>query len=729
MTKFFKVSIFILSAVFICVLSTFFALFVITKDAKLIESKLVSNDKTYEYYDQNNQLVYTENQSSSGEYIEIDCLNDYTINAFIAVEDKRFFKHNGLDYRRIISASVKNLTSLKFKEGASTISQQLIKNTHLTSEKTLKRKFSEWKITKELENKYSKKEILEKYLNTIYFGNGAYGINSASKLYFSKSADKLTLNESCALAGIIKAPSIYSPISNYDNMIKRKNVVLKLMLDENYIDKNSYNSAINSNLIISEKPKTSPYFYYFNAVKEELESLEIINPYTKNNKVKIYTYLDTVLQENVAVNFIKDVESTPVNKIIINCKNFGVSAFFGKNSKLKRCPASAIKPIVVYAPQINENFILESDVILDEKTNFNGYCPKNYGDKYYGNVTVKEALSKSLNASTVKLLDAFTLKKTKKYLDAFNLSNEKSNLSSALGVIDGGMTLKEICDCYSTFNNSGIYTTSSFIDKVIVDNITIYNRKLYSKQVFTQETAFIVSDMLKDCVKNGTSKKLRDISYDICAKTGTNGNENGNLDAYSICYTTEHIIGVWMGNYDNKPMQNEITGGSYPTIYSRNILENLYKNYAPKNFIKPENVVELKLNKQELLQNKRAVIDENGETFYYVKGTEPNVKLKGNEIIINDVNISLVSGVVKIKIDAKNVDNIKIVRTYNGQSNDVYNGEFIRNFNDYLIDFGKYEYYIEFINGYNISKITLPIINYQKSNLNILDDEWWNNDF
>ncbi|MBO5712789.1 MAG: transglycosylase domain-containing protein, partial [Clostridia bacterium] len=181
--------------------------FIVNQGVYLDTSKLTKNTLVYEFYDANNTLFYKQNGKNGENYVELSTLNDYTINAFISIEDKRFYSHNGVDVKRILGAILSNVKALKIKEGASTISQQLIKNTHLSSEKTLKRKLNEIYLTMQLENRYTKNEILEIYLNTIYFGGGAYGINDASKLYFNKNASDLTLNESATFAGLIKAPN------------------------------------------------------------------------------------------------------------------------------------------------------------------------------------------------------------------------------------------------------------------------------------------------------------------------------------------------------------------------------------------------------------------------------------------------------------------------------------------------------------------------------------------
>ena len=700
-------------------------LFISVKDYKLDQTKLTTVMKKIEYYDDNDTLIKEETNGGKNSYISIDKLSSDTINAFIAIEDRKFFKHDGVDYKRILGATLKNVKSMSFKEGASTISQQLIKNTHLNSEKTLKRKVAEFKITKELEKKYDKYQILEKYLNTIYFGKNAYGINEASNLYFNKTADKLNLSESAMLAGLIKYPNYYSPLYSYENANKRKNTVLKAMLDCGYISKNDYISSKEEVVSISQGIKTNYFDDYISAVKVEIENIISENPYN-NETIKVYTYLNANVQKEIREIKLVEVANVDEIKIVKNNKNSGIIAFCGKNSILSRCPASTVKPWLIYAPMIEENFITESSIINDSPINFSGYSPKNYGGKCYGNVTVKDALKNSLNIPCVKLLDGFTIKKVNKYVNKLGINITNEGLSCALGSINGGMTLKEICDAYSPFNNDGNYLKSSFIRKVIVNGKEVFNNKPIPMQVFSKETAFIVNDMLIDGVKSGTSKKLKDLNYQVCAKTGTNGDNNGNLDAYSISYTTEHTIGVWLGKENGDKMDLNVTGGGYPTLINREILNLLYKNHKPNDFDIPRGVTAIKLNREKLVDNMEYVYDKNGENFYYINGSIPKIQTKTSDFKLETPTILLQNGNVTIKINAENCKTLKIYRKYRNQNITVYSGDYVSEFFDTLNDYGVYEYTLIFIDtmGKN-HEFNLNSINYSKNNLKITNEDWW----
>ncbi len=730
MKKFLKILAFITLVVLIIGASFIVCLSASVKNYNLDESKLINKSINVEYYDKDGNLFYTDCFNNQGEYISIDKLSKNTINAFISIEDKRFFKHNGVDYVRVLGATVSNIKSMSFKEGGSTISQQLIKNTHLSSEKTLKRKFAEIKITKQLEKRYSKSEILEKYLNTIYFGNGAYGINSASRRYFNKTADKLTLNESCLLAGIIKSPSKYSPIQNYEKSIERKNLVLKTMVENGFISNEVYKNNLSKTVNIARFCDSDLFYPYILGAKSELESILKSNPYVFNKNIKIYTYLDANLQKEVMDIEVSSLPKTDKLQIIINTKNNGIIAFYTTNSIYKRSPASCVKPWLVYAPMINDKIITESTVVFDNKIDFNGYSPKNYGGKYYGNVTVKNALSKSLNVPSVKLLNGYTLEKANNYTKKLGVDISNGNLSYALGNIDGGMTLKELCDCYSTFSDCGNFTSSAYIDKIYIDNKPFYRRKINKTNVFSGETAYIINDILKESVKSGTSKNLNVFDFDLCAKTGTNGNSSGNIDAYSISYTTNHIIGVWLGNSDGSIMPNSISGGTYPTIYNREMIKLLYKNYKPNSFSKPQGIIESNIDEETLLKEQKTYLtNNNGATYFYISGTQPKEYLTNNlpENLQNNENkISLNNGIVEILLQDNNYKNLKIIRRYKKQNKTIYNDKFVSKINDKIVDFGEYEYtiYITDSQGKTIV-FTLSKINFTKDSLNILDNDWW----
>ncbi len=727
-----KLALKITFTIFLILLSLVFSVFayliIVLRDYNLDENKLKTNLITYEFYDYNDDLAVKETFGGKNAYVKIKDLNKNTLNAFIAIEDRNFYNHNGFSVKRIIGATINNLKSMSLKEGGSTISQQLIKNTHLNSKKTIKRKLIELKITMQLEKRCSKNEILEKYLNTIYFGKGNYGIESASQYYFGKNAKNLTLNESAVLAGIIKSPKTYSPSLSIENSFARKNLVLRCMYDCGFISQNQLNSNLSKEILLNQGNISSYLDNYVYAVKNEIDNLSVVDPY-QNSTVKVYTFLDKNLQRQIYDVKVNEVEKYNKSQIVINNKNKGIIAFYGNNSNLKRCPASCVKPWLVYAPMIDDKYITSSSVVSDSYVNYNGYSPKNYNDKFLGNVTVKDALKLSLNVPSVKLVDGYTIKKINKYTQKLGVKIDNEGLSCALGSIKGGLSLKELCDKYLVFSNNGNYDKSSFINKIVINNKVVYKKTINETNVFSNETAFIISDILKDSVKSGTSKNLNCFNFDLCAKTGTNGVNEGNLDAYSIAYTKNHTVGVWIGNEDNSIMPNSITGGTYPTIFTREILSLLYKNSKPDNFDVPSGVIKLNIDKNALINSQELLIDtkNNGEDFYFIKGTEPKNVKNLSEIKVNYYDISLNNNLITIKNSCDNSQKLKIIKNYQGKDEIIYYDKYIESFDYLLKSDGIYNFTLLFENEYgNSKKVNLKSIKYTKNLNNIQNKDWWN---
>src|SRR5690554_5998825 len=311
-----------------------------TKNVEFNKEKLVSASMQITMLDDNNN-EFGENVNVIKQVVEIESLPPHVGDSFVSIEDKRFYNHSGLDYKRIAKAMYNNIKSREIKEGASTISQQLIKNSHLSNERTFSRKLNEMYLTKKLEKEFSKKDILETYLNIIYFGEGSYGIESASKTYFNKTAKDLTIAESATLAGIIKSPARYSPIYNPENALARRNIVLKQMLNNNKITKTQYDNEIKKDLNINLNKNTNENTYNTYAKAALLEASKILNLSEKDTAMqglKIHTYLDSNIQKTLS-EIINNDSYYHVNKygniadglgIVIDNKTHGVSAFAGR---------------------------------------------------------------------------------------------------------------------------------------------------------------------------------------------------------------------------------------------------------------------------------------------------------------------------------------------------------------------------------------------------------------
>ena len=684
------------------------------KSVKNMNIRLTNNEYNYsKIFDANgNELTFSEKLEDN--YIPLDQINMETRQAFLSIEDKQFYKHKGLNYKRIAKAMLNNLKSKNLGEGASTITQQLVKNRFLTNEKTFDRKLKEAYLSKKLEKIETKDKILETYLNTIYFGNGAYGIGNASKTYFSKKPSELTLSESCVLAGCIKSPNNYSPINNMENAIKRKNIVLKEMLNDGKISNEEYSNALSEEIDISKcniSNTLDTLDLYSRYVLEEAS--KILNTNISNvlhGGYKIYTYQD-LNQQNILNKTICDDKYYHKNRngniadslaIIIDNSTYGVSAIAGRSKynlvDIKRQPGSLIKPILTYAPALNEGLINSKTQILDEKIEIDGYSPNNVGNVYHGYVAVEDAVAQSLNIPTIKLTMELGLEKCKSYAKKCRIKfNDEfdNNLAIALGGFTDGITLKDLTDSYSVLTNKGNYTNSNFIKKINnSNNMTIYNRNLTETNVFSSESAYLMTDILKYSVENGTSKKLSKLGFNVAGKTGTVAVKGTNLntDVYSLAYTNDYTISTWLGNYTMQSdyhLEGKNNGGTYATEMIKDVLENIYKNKTPTWFDKPNGVEEIIIDIKTLNELHEVVLGDNVPERFQTKClinskfkpiNSSTIFEKLDEIILSKVEYK---NSIKLSFDAKDYNTYEIFR----KSTNNYN--LIKTVKDFS---GTYEY-------------------------------------
>lgn len=585
----------------------------------------------------------------------LDSLHDYTCSAFVAVEDKRFYTHNGIDYKRVAGAIVHNLKSGGYKEGASTISQQLIKNTHLNNNKTLTRKVNEMLLARELEKNYSKHDILEMYLNTIYFGRNAYGIESASNVYFNKSAKDLTVSESAILAGMIKAPNTYAPDKNGDKCMSRRNNVLKIMYEQNAIDEEQYNEALGTEIKYCPQTANVDKTYGYHVMREACRVLNMTPMQLAQSNFVIETYCDSAIQEELRKCVLADKTLNKDNKLsdlscVITDNNGGIVACYsrGDNYETPRQAGSALKPLAVYAPALNERIITQASPVLDEETDFNGYKPSNMSG-YNGWTTIKYSVAKSLNVPAVKTLNALGLATAQKYLSKFGIEGNQ-NLSLALGNTANGIDIFTLVKGYETLAKDGVCDNECFIKNIYSENGVIYSRKHNQERVFQPAANYLMTDMLLNTVSNGTAKKLKNKRYQVAAKTGTVGNSDGNSDAIIAGYTTMHTFAAWYSG--NLP--NSVSGSGAPCELINSLFEKIYSEKKPQDFTIPENVVELQLDKESLDYNQKMVICSNGEKYLFDNANKPKEQLTTEK---NDYTIQLTNNANNVEITLPIVEN------------------------------------------------------------------------
>lgn len=756
MKKVLKISL-IITAILMLICTTIAIIFItnIMKETQSVEfnkNKLITVSKQLNIYDNVNNLI-SETAYNGQTIVSINDLSEDTINCFLSIEDKKFYEHQGLNYKRIAKAMINNLKSRSFKEGASTISQQLIKNTHLTNEKTIKRKVKEMILTKKLEKAFTKNEILETYLNVIYFGHNCYGIEEASKYYFNKSASELNLEESALLAGMIKAPSHYSPINNPETALKRRNLVLMEMMEDGNISDEEYYNAKQKDIVLNVTQQSMPDMLYLKAVKNEAETLlNIPAQQIALRDYKIYTYYDETSQKALE-NSLDNENYYHINQYgniadslatVINNSTGGIEALYGKSkydlSNVKRQPGSAIKPILVYAPALDKGEIHNCSQILDEKVDYSGYSPNNVGNIFHGYTSVRDCVADSLNIPAIKVMDYVGINNCKQFAQKAGIEfNEYDNgFAIALGGFNEGILLTDLTASYIPFACNGNYIKSGFIRKITTsDDIVIYERDESKHQIMGDDTAYLMTDLLINGVKNGTSKRLKDLPYEVAGKTGTVAVKNTNLntDVYSIAYTTEHSIGVWLGNYSfdkEHNLEGCNNGGTYCTSMVKDILNTIYSDHSPNNFEMPDSVIELSIDEKNLLENHTIKLaGDNCPERYQIKEifAKRFVPSEVSDLYTNfdiDFNVSLVNNVAQITLNALDyliydiyVDD-ELIESIQNKS-----GEISFDYNK-LKSNTMYNFYVDVRNNYSDTVIKSKTISIYTKNLYdnlILDNE------
>ncbi len=522
--------------------------------------------------------------------IALDKIPTAVQNAFLAAEDARFYRHHGVDLVRIGGAILKNLKVGDYAQGASTITQQLIKLTHLTNEKTLSRKLQEALLALQLERIVTKQEILEMYLNVVYFGKGAYGIEAASEAYFGVNAAQLTLGQGALLAGVLKSPSQYAPHLHLDNSIRRRKLVLASMVENGFITQQEADRADAEPVTLTaEDDEEEQYAWYVDqTVSEACTALGIDAEALMSGGYTVFTALDGDLQQSAqslyldAAHFPSDAsdgERAQSALVALNSANGEVLAMIGGRSydvkrglnratEMRRQPGSTFKPISVYAAAIDRYGMLPSSLVDDTKRAFGNYEPGNYGDRYYGVVTLREALSKSLNVASVDLLSRTDVDSAREYAEraGISLSAQDRNLSLALGALTEGVSPMALGGAYAPLANGGHAVTPHLIRKITdAEGKTVYEYQPPNRRVMKPESAYMITDILKTAVQEGTAKALLTAGFTVAGKTGTVGFDNsGNRDAWTVAYTPRVCVAVWMG-FDNPDAAHHLSdaeGGS-----------------------------------------------------------------------------------------------------------------------------------------------------------------------
>ena len=568
-------------------------------------------------------LVGRENRT----VIDTATLPDHVVNAFLAAEDLRFYKHPGFDVVRILGAAASNVRTGDFGQGASTITQQLVKLSHLSSQKTIARKLEEIWLAVQLEAMYTKEQILDMYLNFIYFGQGAYGVQAAAEVTFGVNAADLTPAQAASLAAAIKAPSAYSlqaaPEANKD----RRGYILRTMLEEGMLTQAEYDEAIAQELSAKAAPAVATeYGWFVDAVLDEAElQLDVSAEALLAGGYIIYTTLDADMQQIMDKQFATGgffpanaKDGTPVQgaaaavdvstgavRAIVGGREYQTRRGLNRATHLRRQPGSALKPLAVYAPALESAGYTCGSVILDEPTAFGKYKPQNAGNTYYGHVTLRTALKNSLNIPAVKVIEQIGLAASRNYLSSVGIEVTDSdwNLSLALGSMTYGASPVQMAAAYSPFANGGMYYAPYFIERITdMNGVVVYQHQDSGTRVLSPQSAYLMTHMLQTVVSSGTGTRLSSVGVPVAGKTGTvNMQGGGNRDAWMNAYTAELSTCVWMG-YDepsaSRRLSNSVSGGTNPASLARGFLKAYYAGRSKPSFAKPSGIVSATLDKK-----------------------------------------------------------------------------------------------------------------------------------
>lgn len=604
-------------------------------------------------YDSNNNEFYSSTTNTN--WVSLDNISEYAINGIVATEDKNFYKHNGFDYLRIGKAIIQNIKSGELEQGASTISQQYIKNLFLSFDKTWDRKIEEAYLTFELEVHYSKEEILEGYLNTINFGSGNYGIEDASLYYFNKHAKELSLAEASIIVGIPKNPTYYNPKYYLDNAKKRQKIVLSSMVNNGYITKEDMENAYNEELSfygVKNNDFVVSSMYYKDAVMSELESIsEIPNSLIDVGGIKVYTNLDIEAQkslDNIINEEMNGYDNLQVGALIRNPNNGNIVALIGgvnyneseynRVTQAKRQVGSTIKPLLYYSAL--ENGMVSTSTFSSEKTTFvlgegKEYSPSNYGDNYANkDITMGLALALSDNIYAVKthlFLGTNNLKNVGKRMGiSTSLSN---NVSLSLGTTE--ISMLDYSNAFSTLASEGIKTKPSLIRKVTdLEGNVIYESDYEEEQVLDKRYTFILNEMLSNTYNydyiDYTSPTMLSVSGELSNKYAVKSGSTSS-DYWVVGYNKDALVMVWNG-YDDNSSVDDVSSKVTKNIWARGI-ESYLSDKESSWYDIPNGVTGVIVN-----PINGSVTDlSHKDLMYFIKGTEPSYESNlFNSILINE---------------------------------------------------------------------------------------------
>ena len=552
-------------------------------------------------YDTEGNIFYEINNLHESSYIPLEEINQNVTKTFIEIEDKRFFDHSGFDIYRIGKAIIENIKN-KETFGASTITQQYVKNIYLSNKKNIVRKIREIYYSIKLEKIYSKNEILEGYLNTIYFNHGIYGIFDAAKYYFNKKPSELSLAESAVLVAIIKSPKNYSPITDFEKNKERKELILYTLYNNNKISYNQYISAINEKINIT-KTKIYKYddgvLFYKDIVLNEIEKMAI-----NSHNIDIYTSFDSSINNHINEYINNNPIYSNLSIIILNNKGQIVlsrgknyhtnSSNIGINSS--RMIGSTIKPFIYY--KALENGMNAMSKFKSEPSTFyiqkQAYQIKNFNDKYENRqITMGFALATSDNIYAMKTHLYLGSDKLISFLNNFDITVKENYPSLALGTID--ISLLKLTEIYNTFSRLGTHSIPYTIDKIKLNEMTYYIKRNTNEKLLNKNTSFIISELLSNTFDTNMNHNInvtgssiaKNLNGKIAGKSGLT-----DFDSYMIGYNPLYTLGIWCGNDDNSLLYDTISK-EFPKKAFLNIMNKLTEENKNIWYEKPNGIYSL----------------------------------------------------------------------------------------------------------------------------------------
>ena len=544
-------------------------------------------DAASQFYDINGNVIYTTLSEERRVPVSIDKIPKHVQQAFIAIEDNRFYEHSGIDYRGTARALVSTLSGREV-QGGSTITQQLAKNAFLTQERSIIRKIKEAFIAKELEHKYTKDEILTMYLNQIYFGQGAYGIESASLYYFGKHVQNLDIAEAATLAAIPKSPNYYNPFENPKESKNRQELVIDQMVKYGFISVDSAAKAKAKKMVYStsHKQQNNPRGYFFDMISQKVIA-EVGADALYKGGLKIYTTLDMDMQlaAEKAMRHLpnyytdsKKLAQPQMALAAVDPKTGYVKAMIGGRGQDKfnratlavRQPGSAFKPFVYLTAM--QNGFTPASIIEDKEEEFaKGWKPQNSDMQWHGKVSLRTALKRSLNVPTIKLAREVGVDKIVANVERMGITTlvdsgaySDVNLAMALGGLSKGVNPLEMASAYGVLATNGLYNKPIALLKIVDrDGKVLYQAKPQSKRVVDAASAYLTTNMLEDVLVSGTGGGMG-IGRPAAGKTGTTDTY---IDAWFVGYTPDLSTAVWVGDDNNKPMQRMYGSGAPLSIW------------------------------------------------------------------------------------------------------------------------------------------------------------------